>query len=100
MLVIGLLSIVIIAGIIFYSICAVSSRVSRHFENRALVFLSPSAAEPFKDLLAAGDEESVYRIMKAMARRGDLHIIETEKEILIAAAEPPFVETRRKITME
>ena len=100
MLVIGLLSIVIIAGIIFYSICAVSSRVSRHFENRALVFLSPSSAAPFKDLLAAGDEESVYRIMKALAQRGELHVIEAENEILIAATDPPSTETLRKITMD
>lgn len=100
MLVIGLLSIVIMIAILFYSICAVSSRVNRHFENRALVFLSPSAAAPFKDLLAAGDEESVYRIIKALAQRGELHVIEAENEILIAATEPPSTETLRKITMD
>jgi hypothetical protein len=100
MLVFCLLSIVVIAAILFYSLCAVSSRVSHHFENRDLVFLTPSAAAPFEDLLAAGDQESVYRIMMALARRGDIHIIETEKEILIAATKPPFMETRRKITME
>ena len=95
-----LFSIVIIAAILFYSLCAVSSRVSHHFENRDLVFLTLSAAAPFEDLLAAGDKESVYRIMMALARRGDLHIIETEKEILIAATEPPSTETLRKITVD
>jgi hypothetical protein len=100
MLVVCLLSIVIIAAILFYSLCAVSSRVSHHFENRDLVFLTPSAAAPFDDLLAAGDRESVYRIMMALARRGDLHIIETEKEILIAATEPPSTETLRKSTVD
>lgn len=100
MLVIGLLSIVIMIAILLYSICAVSSRVSHHLENRALVFLTPSAAEPFKDLLAAGDEESVYRIIKALAQRGELHVIEAGNEILIAATEPPSTETRRKITMD
>jgi hypothetical protein len=100
MLVVCLLSIVIIAGILVYSICAVSSRVSHRFENRAIVFLTPSAAEPFKDVLAAGDEESFYRIMMALAQRGDIHIIETEKEILIDAVELPSMETRRKITMK
>jgi hypothetical protein len=100
MLVVCLLSIVVIAAILFYSLCAVSSRVSHHFENRDLVFLTPSAVAPFEDLLAAGDQESVYRIMMALDRRGDIHIIETEKEILIAAAEHPSMETRRKITME
>ena len=62
----------------------------------ALVFLSPSATAPFEDLLAAGDVESVYRIMKALAQRGDLHVIEAEKEILIAATEPPSTETLRR----
>jgi hypothetical protein len=87
MLVLCLLSIVIIAAILFYSICAVSSRVSHHLENRAFVFLTPSAAAPFEDLLAAGDEESAYRIMKALARRGDLLVLETEKEIYIDCPE-------------
>jgi hypothetical protein len=87
MLVLCLLSIVVIAAILFYSICAVSSRVSHHLENRALVFLTPSAAVPFEDLLAAGDEESAYRIMKALARRGDLLVLETEKEIYIDCPE-------------
>lgn len=96
MLVFCLLSIVIIAAILFYSICAVSSRVSRHFGNRALVFLTPSIAVPFEDLLAAEDEESVYRIIKALAQRGDLRVIEAEREILIAATEAPSTETLRK----
>jgi hypothetical protein len=88
MLVLCLLSIVIIAAILFYSICAVSSRVRYHFENRALVFLTPSAAAPFEDLLAAGDVESVYRILKALERRGELLVLETEKEIYIDCPEP------------
>ena len=100
MLVIGLLSIVIMVAILLYFICAVSSRVSHHFENRALVFLTPSAAAPFKYLLAAGDEESVYRIIKALAQRGELHVIEVENEILIAATDPPSTETFRKITTD
>ena len=100
MLVISLLSIVIIAAILFFSICAISSRVSHHFENRALVFLTPCAAAPFEDLLAAGDVESAYRIMKALAQRGDLHVIEAEKEILIAATEPTSMETLRKIAVD
>jgi hypothetical protein len=100
MLVFCLLSIVILAAILFYSICAVSSRVSHHFENRALVFLTPSAAAPFEDLLAAEDQESVYRIIKALVQRGDLHVIEAEREILIAATEPTSMETLRKIAVD
>ena len=88
MLVLCLLSIVVIAAILFYSICAVSSRVSHRFEKRALVFLTPSVAAPFEDLLAAGDVESVYRILKALERRGDLLVLETEKEIYIDCPEP------------
>jgi hypothetical protein len=100
MLVLCLLSIIIIAAILFYALCAVSSRVSRHFENRDLVFLTPSAAAPFEDLLAAGDEESVYRIMKALVGRGELYIIEAEKQILIAATDPPSAKTLREITVD
>jgi len=83
MMVFCLLSIVIIAAVLFYYICAVSSRISHHFEHRALVFLTPSAAEPFKDLLAEGDLESVYRLLKALEQRGDFLVLETEKEIYI-----------------
>ena len=100
MLVFCLLSIVIVAAILFYSICAVSSRVSHHFENRPLVFLTPSIAVLFEDLLATEDQESVYRIMKALAQRGDLQVIEAEREILIAATEAPSRETLRKIAAD
>jgi hypothetical protein len=62
--------------------------VSHHYENRTLVFLTPSAAAPFEDLLSAGDVESVYRILKALEQRGDLLILETEKEIYVGCPEP------------
>jgi hypothetical protein len=87
MLVVCLLSIVIIAAVLLYSICAFSSRISHYFQHRALVFLAPFTAEPFKDLLAAGDLESVYRLLKALEQRGDLLVLETDKEIYIVRPE-------------
>jgi len=88
MLVFCLLSIVIIAAVLLYAICAFSSRISHYFEHRALVFLTPSAVEPFKDLLAEGDLESVYRLLKALEQRGDFLVLETEKEIYIDRPKP------------
>ena len=88
MLVVCLLSIVIVAAVLLYSMCAFSSRISHLFEHRDLVFLTPSAAEPFKDLLSAGDLESIYRLLKALEQRGDLLILETDKQIYIDSPEP------------
>jgi hypothetical protein len=88
MLVFCLLSIVIIAAVLLYAICAFSSRISHYFEHRALVILTPSAVEPFKDLLAEGDLESVYRLLKALEQRGDFLVLETEKEIYIDRPKP------------
>ena len=90
MLVLCLLSIVIIAAVLLYSICAFSSCISHYFEHHALVFLTPSAAEPFKNLLAEGDLESVYRLLKALDQRGDFLVLETEKEISIDRPETRF----------
>ena len=86
--VVCLLSIIAVAALIFYSICRVSSQACHPFELRTLVFLSPSAAAPFEDLLSAGDVESVWRILKALEQRGDLLVLETEKEIFIDCPEP------------
>lgn len=82
------LSIIAVTALLSYSICRASSRVWRPFERRTLVFLSPSAAAPFDDLLEAGDVESVCRILKALEQRGDLLVLETEKEIYIDRPEP------------
>jgi hypothetical protein len=76
-------------AVVLYSICAASSsRVNRSIENRTLLFLPRAVAKPFETLLAEGDVESVCRIMKGLHQRGDIHIIETENEIIVTRPEP------------
>jgi hypothetical protein len=82
------LSIIAVMALVFYSICRAPSRACHPFEQHTLVFLSASAAAPFIELLAVGDEESVWRILKALEQRGDLLVLETEKEIYIDCPEP------------
>ncbi|MGE5798821.1 MAG: hypothetical protein ACM337_00680 [Syntrophaceae bacterium] len=87
------LSIIAVAALFAYSICRAPSRACHPFELRTLVFLSPSAAAPFEDLLSAGDVESVCRILKALEQRGELLVLETDKEIYIDCPEPCSRET-------
>jgi ABC-type sugar transport system substrate-binding protein len=99
MLVICLLS-VLIAAALLWCIAAAAARASRYLEERTLVFLPPSAEDPFLDLLAAGDMESTFRILKALDGRGDVQIVESEREILITACEPLSTENRRRATVD
>jgi hypothetical protein len=92
------LSIIAVAALLFYSICRAPSRACHPFEQQTLVFLSPSAAAPFEDLLAAGDVESIWRILKALEQRGDLLVFSTGKEIYIDCPEPRSRETRPGMT--
>lgn len=82
------LSIIAVVALLVYSICRAPSRACHPFELCTLVFLSPAAAAPFEDLLSAGDVESVCRILKALEQRGELLVLETEKEIYIDCPEP------------
>lgn len=82
-----ILSIFAVIAVVLYSICATSSNIHRRIVNRTLVFRPPDFAKPFEDLLAEGDVESVYRIMKGLDQRGVVHIIETENEIIITRPE-------------
>jgi hypothetical protein len=99
MLVICLLS-VLIAAALLWCVAAAAARASRYLEERALVFLPPSAEDPFQDLLAAGDMESTFRILKALDQRGTLQMIETEREILVTACEPLSAEGRQQATVD
>jgi hypothetical protein len=78
-----ILSVIAAIAAVLYSICIASSKMHRHIDHRSLVFRPPDFAKSFEDLLAEGDVESVYRIMKGLEQRGDLHMIETESEIII-----------------
>jgi uncharacterized protein YqhQ len=77
----------VVIAVVLYSICAVSSRRYYRIENRTLLFLPRAVAMTFETLLAEGDVESVCRIMKGLHQRGDIHIIETENEIIITRPE-------------
>jgi hypothetical protein len=87
MVLVCILSTIVVSAIVLYSICATSSTTNRHIEKRALRLLPPSFAKSFDDLLAQGDVENVYRIMKALEKRGDIQIVETEYEIIITRPE-------------
>jgi hypothetical protein len=95
-----ILSVFAVIAVVLYSICAASSNIHRHIVNRTLVFRPPDLAKPFEDLLAEGDVESVYRIMKGLDQRGVVHIIETENEIIVTRPEKrsePVSEDQEKI---
>jgi hypothetical protein len=82
------ISVFVVIAIVLYSICAASSRRYHRIENRTLLFLPQTVAMPFETLLAEGDVESVCRIMKGLHQRGDIHIIETENEIVVTRPGP------------
>lgn len=82
------ISVFVVIAVVLYSICAASSRTHHRIENRTLLFLPRAVAKPFETLLAEGDVESVCRIMKGLHQRGDIHIIETENEIIVTRPEP------------
>ncbi len=98
MALICILSFFIAIAIVLYAICAASSRTHRHIENRSLLFLPQAVAKPLEDLLSEGDVESVYRIMKGLHQRGDIHVIETGNEMIIMRPET-FSEDLEKITV-
>jgi hypothetical protein len=83
------ISVFVVIAVVLYTICAASSfRAHRRIENRTLLFLPRAIAKPFETLLAEGDVESVCRIIKGLHQRGDIHIIETENEIIVTRPEP------------
>jgi hypothetical protein len=88
MVLVCILSIIAVSAIVLYSFCAVSSRIDKHIEKRALLFMPPSFAKTFSNLLAQEDAESIYRIMKALEQRGEIRIVESEDRITITPPEP------------
>jgi hypothetical protein len=88
MVLVCILSIIAVSAIVLYSFCAVSSRIDKHIEKQALLFMPPSFAKTFSNLLAQEDAESIYRIMKALEQRGEIRIVESEDRITITPPEP------------
>jgi hypothetical protein len=88
MVLVCILSILVVLAIVLYSFCAASSRIDRHIEKRAFLFIPPSFAKTFSNLLAQEDAESIYRIMKALEQRGEIRIVKSEDQIIITPPEP------------
>jgi|WetSurMetagenome_2_1015567.scaffolds.fasta_scaffold09432_6 hypothetical protein len=78
----------VVVAVILFSICASSSRIYRHIESSTFVFLPRTLSKPLENLLADGDMESVFRIMKVLEQRGEIHIVETESEFVITKPRP------------
>lgn len=89
---------ILMISMIVYSLCRIPSRAYGHFCDKSLIFEKRADARRFEDLLANGDAESVHRILKALQRRGDIDIIESEKEIYISGNRSVSAGRRRKIT--
>ena len=83
---------------IAYSLCRIPSRAWSHVCDKSLAFEKRADARRFEDLLSNGDAESVHRILKALQQRGDIDIIETEKEIYVSGNRSVSADKRRKIT--
>ena len=83
---------------IAYSLCRIPSRAWSNVRDKSLIFDKRADARRFEDLLANGDAESVHRILKALQQRGDIDIIETEKEIYVSGNRSVSAGRRRKIT--
>ncbi|HET6491112.1 MAG TPA: hypothetical protein VFG28_15255 [Syntrophales bacterium] len=83
MIIISILAIILITSIILYSLCRIPSRVCREVCSKSLVFDSEAEARRFEDLLSDGDDESIHRILKALQQRGEIELIESEKELRV-----------------
>jgi hypothetical protein len=84
--------------VLVYSLCRVPSRVCSEVCGKSLIFENRADAGPFEELLANGDVESVYRILKALQQKGGIDIIESEEEIYVSAHHSVSAGKRRKIT--
>jgi len=83
---------------IAYSLCRIPSRAWSNVRDKSLIFDKRADARRFEDLLANGDAESVHRILKALQQRGDIDVIESEKEIYVSGNRSVSADRRRKIT--
>jgi hypothetical protein len=98
MIIASILLTIFMISMIVYSLCRIPSRAWSHVCDKSLAFEKRADARRFEDLLADGDAESVHRILKALQQRGDIDIIETEKEIYVSGNRSVSADKRRKIT--
>jgi len=100
MIIIAISLTMFMTSMIVYSICRIPSRACSNVCNKSLIFDNLVEARRFEDLLANGDAESVHRILKALQQRGDIDIIESEKEIYVSGHRGVSIDRRRKITRD
>ncbi|MGE5844370.1 MAG: hypothetical protein ACM32K_05665, partial [Syntrophaceae bacterium] len=99
MMIAAVLLTIFMISMFVYSLCRIPSRAYGDVCGKSLVFDNWADARPFEDLLANGDAESVHRILKALQQRGDIDIIESEKEIYVSGNRSGVsADRRRKIT--
>jgi hypothetical protein len=82
MIIISILAFILVTSIILYSLCRVTSKTCEDVRRKSLVF-SDTVAMRIGDILSDGDTESVHRILKALQQRGEIELIESEKEIYV-----------------
>lgn len=99
MMIAAILLTILMISMFVYSLCRIPSRAYGHVCGKSLVFDNQADARPFEDLIANGDAESVHRILKALQQRGDIDIVESEKEIYVSGNRSGVsADRRRKIT--
>ncbi len=84
MIIVAILLTTFLIAVIVYSFCRIPSRACGSVFSKSLVFDDPADEKRFEDLLENGDAESVHRILKALQQRGDIDLVETEKEIRVS----------------
>jgi hypothetical protein len=89
---------IFITSVIVYSICRIPSRASANVCHKSLIFDHVAEAGRLEDLLANGDDESVHRILKALQQRGDIDVIESDKEIYVSGHHGVSAGKGRRIT--
>ncbi|MRR07733.1 MAG: hypothetical protein EG828_12515 [Deltaproteobacteria bacterium] len=89
---------IFMTSMIVYSICRIPSRASGNFCHKSLVFDNMAEARRLEDLLAEGDVESVHRILKALQQRGDIDMIESDREIYVSGRHSVSAGKGRRIT--
>ncbi len=78
----ALLSILTLSAFV-YSLCRIPSLAVRPFRGKSIVLDRLPDEAALSDLLADGDTESVFRLLKALQHRGDIDVTETENEIYV-----------------
>ncbi len=95
MIIVAILLTIFLMSMIVYSLCRIPSRACGSVRRKSLVFDNPADAKWFEYLLQNGDAESVHRILKALQQRGDIDIVESEKEIRVSGPRSVSSDKRR-----